>query len=256
MDIRDRVIIITGASSGIGEATARAAVTAGARVVLAARRADRLRDLAAELGGSGGASGSDGSPGSDGVRAIAVTCDVTDQAPVTALAQTALEAFGRIDVVVNNAGQGLQAEVEQIGLDDFRAILELNLVAPLAVMQAVLPIMRRQGSGAIVNVSSGTTFGDVPGTGGYVASKIALERLSAIARNELEGTGVTVSTLIPFATDTEFLRSIRAGRADAEAMTEGAVFDTPDQVAAALLDLIRTQAPRLDLVPTAYGGSR
>ena len=96
----------------------------------------------------------------------------------------------------------------------------------------------------------------MPGTGGYVASKIALERLSAIARNELEGTGVTVSTLIPFATDTEFLGSIRAGRADAEAMTAGAVFDTPYQVAAALLDLVRTQAPRLDLVPAAYGGSR
>ncbi|RPE78376.1 MULTISPECIES: SDR family oxidoreductase [unclassified Frondihabitans] len=188
--------------------------------------------------------------------AIAVRCDVTDQKQVAALVQVALDAFGRVDVLVNNAGQGLQATTEQISLDDFRGVLELNLVAPLALMQAVLPAMRRQGAGRIVNVSSGTTFADVPGTGGYVASKIALERLSAIARNELEGTGVTVSTMIPFATNTEFLSSIRAGRADAEAMTSGATFDAPEQVADAILELIVTGEARRDLVPVAYGGTR
>jgi short-subunit dehydrogenase len=239
MQIKDSVFIITGASSGIGAATARAASAAGARVVLAARREDRVRELAAELDG-----------------AIAVRCDVTEQTQVTALVQAALDAFGRIDVLINNAGQGLQAEVEQISLADFRGVLELNLVAPLAMMQAVLTAMRRQGAGSIVNVSSGTTFADVPGTGGYVASKIALERLSAIARNELEGSGVTVSTMIPFATNTEFLSSIRAGRADAEAMTAGAEFDTPEQVAQAILELVESGNERMDLVPAAYGGSR
>jgi short-subunit dehydrogenase len=239
MDIDGSVIVITGASSGIGAATARAASRAGARLVLAARREDRVTQLAAELG-----------------DAIAVRCDVTDAAQVEALVTSALDAFGRIDVVVNNAGQGLQAEIERLSLDDFRAVLELNLVAPLAVMQAVLPTMRRQGAGSIVNVSSGTTFADVPGTGGYVASKIALERLSAVARNELEGTGITVSTMIPFATDTEFLASIKAGRSEAEEMTAGAVFDSPEQVADAILDLIRSGDARKDLVPVAYGGSR
>lgn len=239
MKIDRSVVIITGASSGIGAATARAAAAAGARVVLAARREDRISALADELDG-----------------AIAVRCDVTDQEQVAALVQVALDAFGRVDVLVNNAGQGLQATTEQISLDDFRGVLELNLVAPLALMQAVLPAMRRQGAGRIVNVSSGTTFADVPGTGGYVASKIALERLSAIARNELEGTGVTVSTMIPFATNTEFLSSIRAGRADAEAMTSGATFDAPEQVADAILELIETGEARRDLVPVAYGGTR
>lgn len=239
MKIDRSVVIITGASSGIGAATARAAAAAGARVVLAARREDRISALADELDG-----------------AIAVRCDVTDQKQVAALVQVALDAFGRVDVLVNNAGQGLQATTEQISLDDFRGVLELNLVAPLALMQAVLPAMRRQGAGRIVNVSSGTTFADVPGTGGYVASKIALERLSAIARNELEGTGVTVSTMIPFATNTEFLSSIRAGRADAEAMTSGATFDAPEQVADAILELIVTGEARRDLVPVAYGGTR
>jgi NADP-dependent 3-hydroxy acid dehydrogenase YdfG len=239
MDIRDSVIVITGASAGIGAATARAASRAGARLVLAARREDRIADLADELG-----------------DAIAVRCDVTDQAQVDALVEAALGRFGRIDVLVNNAGQGLQATIEQLDLDDFRAVLDLNLVAPLALMQAVLPTMRRQGAGSIVNVSSGTTFADVPGTGGYVAPKIALERLSAVARNELEGTGIAVSALIPFATRTEFLSSIRAGRSEAEAMTAGATFDEPDDVAAAVLELIRSGDARKDLVPAAYGGSR
>lgn len=240
MDIRDTVIVITGASSGIGAATARAASREGARVVLAARREERVQALADELG--------------DG--AVAVRCDVTDADQIDGLVQTALAAFGRIDVLVNNAGQGLQAGIAQIGLDDLRAVLELNLVAPLALMQAVLPSMRRQERGAIVNISSGTTFADVPGTGGYVASKIALERLSAIARNELEGTGVVVSTLIPFATRTEFLTSIRAGRSEAEEMTAGADFDSPETVAAAVLELVRSGDARKDLVPAAYGGSR
>jgi short-subunit dehydrogenase len=239
MDIEDRVVIVTGASSGIGAATARAASAAGARLVLAARREDRVRELAAELDG-----------------AVAVRCDVTDQVQVAGLAQAALDTFGRIDVLVNNAGQGLQAVVENLALDDFRAVLELNLIAPLAAMQAVLPTMRRQGAGCIVNVSSGTTFADVPGTGGYVASKIALERLTAIARNELVDTGVTVSTMIPFATSTEFLTSIKAGRSEAEDMTAGATFDSPEQVADAILELIRTGDARADLVPVAYGGTR
>ncbi|MFG6403045.1 SDR family oxidoreductase [Microbacterium sp. P04] len=239
MDIQDSVIVVTGASSGIGAATARAASAAGARVVLAARRADRTTRLADELD-----------------RAIAVRCDVTDQRQIEALVSTTLAEFGRIDVLVNNAGQGLQATVEQIALDDFRSLLELNLIAPLAMMQAVLPTMRRQHAGAIVNVSSGTTFANVPGTGAYVASKVALERLTAIARNEWEAAGIAVSTVIPFATDTEFLASIRAGRADAEAMTAGAEFDTPETVADAILQLIRSGEPQLDLVPAAYGGTR
>jgi len=239
MEIQDRVILITGASSGIGAATARAAAAAGARVVLAARREDRIRELAHELG-----------------DAIAVRCDVTDQRQVASLVHAALDTFGRIDVLVNNAGQGLQAEVEQLSLDDFRAVLELNLLAPLVAMQAVLPTMRQQREGAIINVSSGTTFADVPGTGGYVASKIALERLSTIARNELEGSGVTVSTIIPFATSTEFLASMKAGRSEAETMTAGAAFDSPEQVAEAILELVITGDARKDLVPAAYGGTR
>jgi len=130
------------------------------------------------------------------------------------------------------------------------------LIAPLSVMQAVIPVMRAQGSGSIVNVSSGTTLANAPGTGGYVASKIALERLSAIARVELDGTGIAVSTIIPFATSTEFITSLRAGRDAAEGGLAGVSFDPPERVAEAILDLVRSGAPQVDLVPAAYGGSR
>jgi short-subunit dehydrogenase len=115
--------------------------------------------------------------------------------------------------------------------------------------------MREQGAGSIVNVSSGTTFADVPGTGAYVASKVALERLSAIARAELAEAGIAVSTIIPFATRTEFMDSIRAGRQAAEAMTAGVDFHAPERVADAILALVASGEARIDLVPEAFGGS-
>jgi NAD(P)-dependent dehydrogenase (short-subunit alcohol dehydrogenase family) len=236
------VVVVTGASSGIGAATARAAAAAGARVVLVARREDRIAVLAAELGAEQG-------------RALAVRCDVTDPTQVAAALQAALRTFGRVDVVVNNAGQGLQGTVEDVDLDDVRAVLELNVLGPLIVMQAAAPLLRAGGGGSIVNISSGTTLAAVPGTGPYAASKSALEKLSAVARAELAPHGITVSCLLPFATSTEFMSSIRAGREAAEEMTAGAVFDAPERVAEAVLDLVRTGAAQVDLVPAAYGGS-
>ena len=239
MEIKGSVVLVTGASAGIGEATARAASAQGAHVVLAARRADRVEHLAEELG-----------------DALAVACDVTDERQVSALVARTLERFGRVDAVVNNAGQGLHARVEETSPADLRALLELNLVAPLVVMQAVLPVMRAQGSGRVVNVSSGTTLADAPSTGAYVASKIALERLSAIARVELEGSGVTVSTVVPFATRTEFVDALRAGAETAAREMTGVDFDPPERVAATILDLVRSGDARADLVPVAYGGTR
>ena len=187
MDINGAVVLVTGASSGIGAATARAASQAGGRVVLAARREDRIRQLADELG-----------------EAVPVRCDVTDAGQVEKAVTTATDAFGRIDVLCNVAGQGLHAPLEQIDPDDFRAVLDLNLVAPLVTMQAVIPIMREQGAGSIVNVSSGITFSALPGSAAYGASKAGLNKLSAVARAEFAAAGVVVSTMYPFITDTEF----------------------------------------------------
>ncbi len=240
MNIDQAVVIVTGASSGIGAATARAASHAGAQLVLIARREDRIGQLAEELG-----------------DAIPVRCDVTDAQQVTAAVETATSAFGRIDVLINNAGQGLQAPIEQIEAADFRALLELNLVAPLLTRQAVIPLMREQAAGSIVNVSSGTTFSALPGSGAYVASKAGLNMLSAVARVDLQNTGITVSTMYPFIIDTEFVQSIRAGReAASRQVSDGALqSQSPELVAKAILDLVQTGAEQADLVPEQFGGS-
>ena len=240
MNIDGAVMLITGASSGMGAATARTASREGARVVLVARREERIAALTDELG-----------------DAVAVRCDVTDDGQVAKAADAATDAYGRIDVLVNNAGQGLQAQIDDINPDDFRAILELNLVAPLVVMQAVLPIMRTQGAGSIVNVGSGISFSALPGSGAYAASKAGLAKLSAVARAELADTGIAVSTMFPFITATEFLDSIRAGHEAAHELesSHAPQPQPPEQVAEAILELIRTGAEQADLVPERFGGT-
>ncbi|MFI5959948.1 SDR family NAD(P)-dependent oxidoreductase [Cryptosporangium sp. NPDC051539] len=221
MELEGAVVLVTGASAGIGAATARLAAKAGARLVLAARRADRIEALAGEL-----------------PDAIAIPTDLTDSGQIPTAVQVALDAYGRIDVLVNNAGQGLHLPLEQVDPDDFRAVLELNVVAPLLAMQAVLPTMRRQGGGAIVNVSSGTSRRVIPGLGAYAATKSALNMLSAVARAELAADGIAVSTVYPVITATEFHDVLRAGSLTARPGMPPA--QTAEQVAEVILDLIRT----------------
>jgi len=242
VDIRNSVVLVTGASSGIGAATARAAAAAGARVVLAARREERIRALAEEL-----------------PDARAVACDVTDAQQLASAVRTAVDVYGRLDVLVNNAGQGLHIPLEAVDPADFRAVLDLNVVAPLAAMQAVIPIMRSQGAGSIVNVSSGTTLVVRPGAGAYAASKAALNMLSSVARLELASAGIAVSTVYPFITATEFHRSLRAGGLQATASSEEVPPELqpqpPETVAEVILELIRSGAEQADLVPTRFGGT-
>lgn len=240
MDIKDAVVLVTGSSSGIGEATARAAAKAGAFVVLLARREARIASLAAELG-----------------NALAVPCDVTRLEQVHHAVQLVIEKFGRIDALVNNAGQGLHGEIEEIGVDDFRALLELNLVAPLVLMQAVIPFMRQQGAGSIVNVSSGATLSVYPGSAAYTSSKSGLNMLSDVARLELAHSGIVVSRMHPFVTATEFYGAVKSGAdtARAQEADTASIAHNPELVANMILDLIRTGAAQTDLVPAAYGGS-
>ena len=194
MDIDGAVCVVTGASSGIGAATARHLSALGARVVLAARRTDRLEALAAELPGS-----------------LAVTTDVTDPAQVRRLVARTVEELGGLDVLVNNAGQGLHVPIEELDPEDLRAVFELNVVAPLVAMQDVLPVMAAQSAGAIVNVSSATSLRVFPGLGGYSSTKAALNMLSQVARVELSSAGVSVSVVYPSVTTTEFHDRLRAG---------------------------------------------
>ncbi len=189
-----KVVLITGASSGIGEATARLVAEQGALPVLAARRIDRLEAIAKELGGT-----------------LAIQADVSDPEQVHHLVETTTERFGRVDVLINNAGQGLHLPLEQVTLEDLVAITELNFYAPLVAMQAVVPIMRERGGGAIVNVSSGTSRMVLPGVGAYAATKAALNMLSLVAREELTPDGIVVSVVYPSVTTTEFHDKLRAG---------------------------------------------
>jgi short-subunit dehydrogenase len=195
MELNGKVVLITGASSGIGEATARMVAELGALPVLSARRTDRLEALARELPG-----------------ALAVPTDVRDPEEVRRMVETTLEHHGRVDVLVNNAGQGLHVPLEHVSLEDFTAVTELNVYAPLVAMQAVIPAMRLQGGGAIVNISSGTSRMVLRGVGAYAATKSALNMLSLVAREELAADGIVVSLVYPWVTATEFHESLRAGQ--------------------------------------------
>ena len=163
--------------------------------MLSARRIERLEALARELPG-----------------ALAVPTDLRDPTQVRRMVETTLEHHGRVDVLVNNAGQGLHVPLEHVSLEGFSAVTELNVYAPLVAMQAVIPAMRRQGGGAIVNISSGTTRTIIPGLGAYAATKSALNMLSLAAREELAPDGIVVSLVYPWVTATEFHQSLRAGR--------------------------------------------
>lgn len=240
MKIEDAVIMITGASSGIGQATTRAALQAGARVILLARRKDRLDALA---DGSG--------------NALAVACDVTQPDQIANAVRQGLARFGRIDVLINNAGQGLYAAVEEIEAAEFRALLELNLIAPLMMMQAVIPPMRRQGAGRIINVSSGATLATYPGSAAYTSSKAGLNMLSGVARLELAEAGITVSTVYPFMTATEFYQSVKAGQkaATEQSAAFAAFAHVPERVAEKILAMVESGEAQGDLVPRAWGGT-
>ena len=187
MTLKDSVIIITGASSGIGLATARHLSGQGAKVVLAARDADRLRALAATIPGS-----------------LAIPTDVTKDEQTRRLIERTVEELGQIDALVNCAGMAMFAPIESISLAEYRYLLDLNLVAPLHLMQLVIAHMRRQGGGAIVNISSQASKKYIANIAGYASTKHALKALSLTARSELEDDRIVVSTVYPGIVDTDF----------------------------------------------------
>jgi short chain dehydrogenase len=154
VNLAGRVVIVTGASSGIGASTATLLHAAGAVPVLVARRADRLAPLDERLGG-----------------APAVPADLTEPDAAERVVAAALDRFGRVDGLVNNAGVSLHHRIADLDLAEFRRVLDLNVVSLVAMTQAVLPAMRAAGGGGIVNVSSGTTRMAVPGVGPYAATK-------------------------------------------------------------------------------------
>jgi short-subunit dehydrogenase len=227
IDLAGKTVIVTGASSGIGASTARLLHAAGAHPVLAARRADRLAALSAELGG-----------------ALAVPTDLTDAAQVRDLAAATLDRHQRIDGLVNNAGASLHGPLDQVDPVEFSQILQLNVVGLLAMTQAVLPAMREQGFGRIVNISSGSTRRAAVGLGAYASTKTAVNMLSAVLTQELAGDGIAVSLLLPSITATEFADGMFALGA---APRPGMVVHSPDYVAGVVLRLLRTGEESFDI---------
>ena len=187
MQINDRVFIVTGASSGIGLSTAIALTDRGAKVALLARSTDALQKLAQQLPGS-----------------LPVTADMTQFDGVREAVRAVHRHFGRIDGLINNAGRSYAAAVEEIDPALFDEIFHLNVLGPIVAMQAVIPLMRAQGGGSIVNINSGTAFMAIPQYSVYSASKRALLGFSLTARAELEKDRIVVSEIYPYITATNF----------------------------------------------------
>jgi NAD(P)-dependent dehydrogenase (short-subunit alcohol dehydrogenase family) len=183
-----RVWLITGTSSGLGRALARAALDRGDRVVATARSTDRIADLEREFPD----------------RAVAVALDVTDRDQAREAVDAAVRAFGRIDVLVNNAGYGVLGAVEELTDDELRRQFETNLFGALNVTRAALPQLRRQRSGHVVQLSSLSAIVANPGEGAYVASKAALEGVSESLAKELAPLGIRVTILQPGPFRTDF----------------------------------------------------
>jgi NAD(P)-dependent dehydrogenase (short-subunit alcohol dehydrogenase family) len=198
--VETRVAVITGASSGIGLETALAFARRGWAVALAARRVDRL-ELAAQRCRAARPAGAPAAP--DG-GAIVVPTDVANRAEVEALVARAAERFGRLDVLVNNAGYGVFALTADLDEAAMRRLFDVNFYGVWYGMAAAVPLMRRQGGGHIFNVSSVIGKRGTPYHGAYCATKFAVAGLTEAARVELRGEGIFVTLVCPSLTETEF----------------------------------------------------
>jgi len=227
----DKTVIITGASSGIGAATARAFAAAGANVVLAARDEAKLAAVAGTIAG----------------RALIVPTDVSDPRAIERLVSETVATFGGVDIVINNAGVGLAAPVAQISVNDFEQALAVDLLGPLALTQAALPHMRRDG-GQLIYVSSVVGLRALPYLGGYAAAKAALDRLTEALRVELRDSGITVTLVRPGSTRTGFSQNrLGSGRERRRVSARAA---TPEQVARTILKAAARE-PRVAYVSLA-----
>jgi NADP-dependent 3-hydroxy acid dehydrogenase YdfG len=238
--ISSKVVIITGASSGIGEATARAFGRAGARVVLAARRLDRLEVLAAEIESLGG-----------GAEALAVSADLSQLADIHELVHRARKRFGRVDILFNNAGFGRFDWLEKLDpVDDIEAQVAVNLLGVVQATRQVLPLMIAQRSGHILNMVSVAGLVGTPTYTIYAAGKFAVRGFSEALRREVAPWGIQISEIYPGGVTTEF--GSHAGiKRKTRTTTPTWLQLTPDDVARAVLGLVRRPRPRL-IIPWAF----
>ena len=185
-----KVAIVTGASSGFGETTARALSNEGARVVLLARRKDRLDALSQEIASSGG-------------RALAVSCDVADSKQAARAVEAAVDAFGRVDILINNAGVMLLAPVDRASVEEWQQMININVLGLMYCTRLVVPMMKKQKSGHIVNISSVAGRIARAGSSGYNASKWAVGAFSEALRQEVCTENIRVTIIEPGVAETE-----------------------------------------------------
>jgi short-subunit dehydrogenase len=220
-NVNGKIVVITGASMGIGEALARAFVENGAEVLMASRDANRVETARERIGHHD--------------KTMAAACDVTRREDVERLRDLALKTYGHIDVWINNAGYGMNDSVENMDIAEARRMFDTNLWGALYGMQAAIPVMCKQGSGTIINVSSVAGYIAVPYMGAYCATKHALNAFSHAARVELLGTGVNVLNVCPGYIRTNFQSNLVRGKDRLRYGGDERRGGTPDDVADATL---------------------
>lgn len=217
-DLAGKVVLITGASRGIGAEAARAFVAAGAQVGMAARSAAALEALAQETG------------------ALPLACDVADHAAVAAAVAEMQARFGRLDVLINNAGVIEPiAPMAEAAPEEFGALIDINLKGVFHGMRAALPVMMAQGAGTIITVGSGAAHNALEGWGAYCASKAGALMLTRVADLEARGRGVRVMSLSPGTVATEMQRVIRDSGVNAVSRLDWSAHIPPDWPARALV---------------------
>jgi short-subunit dehydrogenase len=228
--IAGKVIIITGASSGIGRAAAVALGREGAKLVLVARRENRLKELEAEIKGD----------------TLSMPLDLRDKRQVEQMIQLTMDRYGRIDVLINNAAFGFLGTVESTNQSVVREIFDLNFEAPLLASQLAVPIMRTQGGGHIINISSVVGRRALPLIGIYSATKFALNGITESLRIEVKRSNIDVSIISPAATRTEFGEHVRRGDFTQRYNPVGGV-QSAEEVGASIVRCIKD--PKIEVFP-------
>jgi NADP-dependent 3-hydroxy acid dehydrogenase YdfG len=217
-----KVAVITGASSGIGEATAEALAAEGASVVVAARREERLSDLVERINGNGG-------------KALSVECDVTDEEQAHELIQKAKDELGQVDILVNNAGVMQLSKIEKGLSDEWRTMFEVNVLGLLYVTDATVQVMKEQGSGHLINISSVAGRKSGPFRGAYSGTKFAVNAISEALRVELLEDNIRVTMVEPGAVETELAGHItdEEAREGMQSVLSGDILQ-PEDIAGAI----------------------
>ncbi len=233
-DLSGRIAVITGASSGIGEATARALAGRGAKLALLARRSDRIEGLAGELSGNG-------------TTAIAIEADVTDSSTIERAAERVRDELGRVDCLINNAGLMQLSPFEQGKVDEWRQMIDVNLTGVLETTHAFLGQLT-DGGGDLVNISSVAGRKGIPGSGAYNATKWGINGWSEALRQEMIGKGVRVIVVEPGAVRTELPDHITDEKSKERIEKMGEQFDILEaEDIASLIEYAVSQPERVSL---------